>query len=47
MVRSVQYVEINLIMYCILPDAYYFLEGHTVSTGEFLQQCFSLHRIDW
>jgi len=43
----VQYVEIKRITYCILPDAYYVLEGHIVSSGEFLQQCFSLHRIDW
>jgi len=40
------YVEINLITYCILLDAYYVLEGQTVSTGESLQQCFSLHGID-
>jgi hypothetical protein len=25
-------------MYCMLPDPYYVLEGHTVSTCEFLQQ---------
>jgi len=31
----------------MLPDVYCVLEGHTVSTGEFLLQCFSLHGIDW
>jgi hypothetical protein len=46
MVQSVQHLDINLITYCLLPDAYYVLEGHTASTGEFLQQCFSLHGID-
>jgi hypothetical protein len=27
------------IMYCILPDAYSVLEGYTVSSANFLQQC--------